>query len=293
MDIKKTALRCEWLLALFLVVPAMASADNSGVRYYVSLGTSLSVGVQPDASGANQLTNDGYADQLFDIIEPNYRKIRHVKLGCSGETTTTMMVGGKCTYEEGSQLAQAVEFLHAHKDKVELITIDMGVNDILAAGCIVGTDVDFGCIQLAFYQIGTNLPLILAAITQAADPETTIIGMNYYNTFLAFWLTGPGGQQLAYESNFLASVLNYDVLGSAETASGIYGMFGIPVADVAGAFQSSNFNIAPEPYPAIPMNVLLICQWTYMCAPSPVGPNVHANPVGYGVIAATFAAKLP
>ena len=56
MDIKKTALRCEWLLALLLVVPAVASADNNGVRYYVSLGTSLSVGVQPDASGANQLT---------------------------------------------------------------------------------------------------------------------------------------------------------------------------------------------------------------------------------------------
>jgi len=293
MDIKKIATRCEWLLALFLVVPAMASADNNGVRYYVSLGTSLSVGVQPDASGTNQLTNDGYADQLFDIIEPNYRKIRHVKLGCSGETTTTMMVGGKCTYEEGSQLAQAVEFLHAHKDKVELITIDMGVNDILAAGCIVGTDVDFGCIQLAFNQIGTNLPMILAAITQAADPETTIIGMNYYNTFLAFWLTGPAGQQLAHDSDFLASLLNYQVLGSAETSSGVYGLFGIPVADVAGAFQSSNFDVAPEPYPAIPMNVLLICQWTYMCAPSPVGPNVHANPVGYGVIAATFAAKLP
>jgi lysophospholipase L1-like esterase len=293
MDNKKTALRCEWLLALLLVVPAVASADDNGVRYYVSLGTSLSVGVQPDASGNNQLTNDGYADQLFDIIEPNYRKIRHVKLGCSGETTTTMMVGGKCTYEEGSQLAQAVEFLHAHKDKVELVTIDMGVNDILAAGCIVGTDVDFGCIQLAFNQIGTNLPLILAAITQAADPETTIIGMNYYNTFLAFWLTGPAGQQLAHESNLLASLLNNDVLGSAETASGVYGLFGISVADVAGAFQSSNFDTAPEPYPPIPMNVLLICQWTYMCAPSPVGPNVHANPVGYGVIAATFAAKLP
>jgi lysophospholipase L1-like esterase len=293
MDIKKIAPRCEWLLALFLVVPAMASADNNGVRYYVSLGTSLSVGVQPDAGGTNQLTNDGYADQLFDIIEPNYRKIRHVKLGCSGETTTTMMVGGKCTYEEGSQLAQAVQFLHAHKDKVELITIDMGVNDILAAGCIVGTDVDFGCIQLAFNQIGTNLPMILAAITQAADPDTTIVGMNYYNTFLAFWLTGLAGQQLAHDSDFLASLLNYQVLGSAETSSGVYGLFGIPVADVAGAFQSSNFDIAPAPYPAIPMNVLLICQWTYMCAPSPVGPNVHANPIGYGVIAATFAAKLP
>ena len=168
----------------------------------------------------------------------------------------------------------------------------MGVNDILAGGCIVGTVVDFGCIQNAFNQILTNLPIILSALRQAADPDTTIIGMNYYNTFLAFWLTGPAGEQLAIESDLLASILNNDVLGSAETMSGVYGALGIPVADVAGAFQSSNFATAPAPYPAIPFNVLLICQWTYMCAPAPVGPNVHANPVGYGVIAATFAAKL-
>jgi hypothetical protein len=29
-----------------------------------------------------------------------------------------------------------------------------------------------------------------------------------------------------------------------------------------------------------------------MCAPPPVGPNIHANDVGYQVIADTFAARL-
>ena len=38
----------------------------------------------------------------------------------------------------------------------------------------------------------------------------------------------------------------------------------------------------------IPQNVALICLWTYMCVPGPVGPNIHANPTGYGVIAATI-----
>ena len=290
MIIKTDVFRCKWLAILILAMPAIAAADNNGVRYYVSLGTSLSVGIQPDAQGNNQRTNDGYADQLFDIIEPQFRKIRLVKLGCPGETTTTMMAGGICTYEEGSQLAQAIEFLHAHKDKVELITIDVGVNDILAAGCIIGTDINIECINGAIFQVADNLPVILSALQEAADPGTPIVGMNYYNTFLASWLTGLDGQVLAVQSAGLASLLNRVVLGPT------YGAFGIPVADVANAFMSDDFTTMvpfPPPFNVVPLNVAVICQLTYMCVPGPVGPNIHANPAGYGVMAATFAGVLP
>ena len=289
MTMKKNVLRYEWLMVLILAMPTIGAAGNNGVRYHVSLGTSLSVGIQPDASGTNQLTDDGYADQLFDIIEPDFRKIRLVKLGCPGETTTTMMAGGICTYSEGSQLAQAVEFLHAHKDKVELITIDLGVNDVLAAGCIVGTDVNVACVITAFNQVATNLPIILTVLSQAADPGTSIVGMNYYNSFLAFWLIGIDGQVLAMQSAALLDILNNDVLGF------IYGLFDIPVADVAGAFQSNDFVTMVELAPGfiVPLNVARICQWTYMCVPPPVGPNIHANPTGYGVMAGAFDALLP
>lgn len=289
MTMKKNVLRYEWLMVLILAMPTIGAADNNGVRYHVSLGTSLSVGIQPDASGTNQLTDDGYADQLFDIIEPDFRKIRLVKLGCPGETTTTMMAGGICTYSEGSQLAQAVEFLHAHKDKVELITIDLGVNDVLAAGCIVDTDVDVPCVMAAFNQVATNLPVILTVLRNAAHEDTPIVGMNYYNSFLAFWLLGIEGQVLAINSAALLNILNNDVLGV------IYGFFGIPVADVAGAFHSNDFVNMVELAPgfSVPLNVALICQWTYMCVPPPVGPNIHANPTGYGVIAGAFEDVLP
>ncbi len=289
MTMKKNVLRYEWLMILILAMPTIGAADNNGVRYYVSLGTSLSVGFQPDASGTNQLTDDGYADQLFDIIEEDIRKLRLVKLGCSGETTTTMMAGGICSYSEGSQLAQAVKFLHAHKDKVELITIDMGVNDVLAAGCIVGTDVDVPCVITAFNQVATNLPVILAVLRNAANEDTPIVGMNYYNSFLAFWLIGIEGQVLAMESAALLDVLNNDVLGF------VYGLFTIPVADVGSAFHSDDFVTMVELAPGffVPLNVALICQWTYMCVSPPVGPNIHANPTGYGVIAGAFEDVLP
>jgi len=268
------------------------------VHFYVSLGTSLSVGIQPDASGANQLTDDGYADQLFDIIkplfdiiEPETRELQLLKLGCPGETTTTMMDGGICTYPEGSQLAAAVAFLNAQKDKIELITIDIGANDLLEAGCLVGTAIDFDCINDVSMQISIDLPVILSALRDAADPGTPIVAMNYYNPFLAFWLIGIEGQVLAIESASAVSILNND-MGLT------YAAFEIPVADVASAFQSDDFvTLVPLPLPppndVVPVNVSVICLLTYMCEPDPVGPNIHANPTGYGVIAATFAAILP
>ncbi len=292
MTMKKNVLRYEWLMIMILAIPTIGAADNNGVRYYVSLGTSLSVGIQPDASGANQLTNDGYADQLFDIIEPQFRKIRLVKLGCPAETTTTMMVGGICTYPKGSQLAEAVKFLHAHKDKVELVTIDMGANDLLEAGCVVDPAIDFVCIAGVFLQISVNLPVILSALREAADPDTLIVGMNYYNPFLAFWLIGADGQSLAFQSAVVVNIINNNIL------SPTYAAVGIPVADVASAFLSNNFApLVPFPLPFpndfVPLNVATICQLTFMCVPPPVGPNIHANPTGYAVMAVAFADVLP
>lgn len=277
-------LLCLTMLTLGNV--AAASDHDNGVRHYLSLGTSLAVGIQPDASGANRLTDEGYADQLHDIVAPEFRKLKLTKLGCPGETTSTMMNGGLCDYEEGSQLAQAVEFLSAHKNRVAIVTIDMGVNDVLAANCIdVPTSkVDVVCLLNAFNTLSNNLVAIMATLRQAAHPDTEFVAMNYYNTFLAFWLTGPAGQALAYESALLADIFNYDVLGT------VYAAFDVPVADVAAAYGSAIFS--PNTAAGLPQNVLNICVYTWMCAPAPVGPNIHANRYGYGVIAATIAAAL-
>ena len=279
-----TRLLCLAILAF--ANAAGASEHDNGVRHYLSLGTSLAVGIQPDANGVNQLTDEGYADQLYDIVAPEFRKLKLTKLGCPGETTTSMISGGKCDYEEGSQLAEAVEFLHAHKDKVAIVTIDMGVNDVLAANCIdvATSNVDVGCLIDAFNSLSSNLLTVLMTLQQAAHPDTKFVAVNYYNTFLAFWLTGPAGQVLAYQSASLADILNYSTLGA------VYGAFGIPVADVAAAFDSGNFS--PNAATGLPQNVLNVCTYTWMCVPAPVGPNIHANRHGYALMAATIAATL-
>jgi hypothetical protein len=63
----------------------------------------------------------------------------------------------------------------------------------------------------------------------------------------------------------------------------------MPLADVAAAFESSEFGIfAPPPNDLLPISVANICTFTYMCDPAPVGPDIHANTAGYSLIAATI-----
>jgi len=264
--------------------------NDADVHYYVSLGTSLSVGVQPNSSGVLLPTDDGYADQLFDRIRPVFeaapaaqpRELRLVKLGCPGETLDDMMNGGSCVYVAGSQLEAAVDFLNDNSGKVHLVTIDMGANDFRNAGCI-GATVDLTCTNAVSAQIATDLATVLAALRDAAGPDTTIVGMNYYNPFLASWLLGSAGESLAIETTQAAIVLN-DFLSTT------YGTAGIPMANVYAAFQSDDFTTMVN---NLPVNVANICAWTYMCDPDPVGPDIHANVDGYAQIADTIAAVLP
>ena len=57
----------SWLILLLITLPVTSFGGHKSDRFYLSLGTSLSVGIQPDATGENQLTDEGYADQLFGI----------------------------------------------------------------------------------------------------------------------------------------------------------------------------------------------------------------------------------
>jgi len=77
-----------------LAFPALAAPESA--QYYVSLGTSLAVGIQPAENGVNQRTDEGYADQLFRLLRLTRPRLQLVKLGCPGETSATLMDGGLC-----------------------------------------------------------------------------------------------------------------------------------------------------------------------------------------------------
>ncbi len=287
-----TAVAAALAVAAAVAVPACSAPAPARPRpasYYLALGDSLSRGVQPDAAGASVETAQGYPDLVYARLRRGRPGLRLVQLGCPGETTETMMRGGICHYRGGSQLAAAVAFLQAHRGHVLLITIDIGANDPESCGDRLDLAELGSCIGRIPDAV-TNLAAILARLRAAAGDGARIVGMNYYLPELAEWRHGPLGQVVAWASERLAVTYNNDL-------DRAYARAGARVANVLGAFDTTDFGdpVLVPGVGSLPRNVARICEWTWECAPRPRGPNQHANPAGYRVIANAFvkAAGLP
>jgi len=284
----RSALRRAMVAALlfaFVSVGSVSAAPGSSgdhaKLYDVSLGDSLAAGVQPIGDPADLYRTDaGYAEQLLAIAQARSPKVALVKLGCPGETTTTLIAGGICSYAHGSQLDEAVSFLRAHRGQVAFVTIDIGANDFPCQAA--------ECVPAGAAAIQANLPGILTALRAAAGPDVPIVGMTIYNPFLALWFSGPEGQAYARAS---ASQLLGPVNGLLRA---IYEGSGDGVADIERAFSSNDFDtlVSLPGAGTVPLNVARICMWTWVCAPAPYGPDNHANAEGYGVIARAYADAL-
>ncbi len=273
------------LLLLGAAAPTQAAAQPH--PFYLSLGDSLSRGVQPDSTGHSVITDQGYADDLFHIEQANVRRLQERLLGCPGETTGTMIGGGVCPYRLGSQLTQAVNFLRHHRKNTAFVTLDIGANNV--DGCITNGQVDMPCITSGLNAMKTDLPVIVTRLNAAAGPHASIqfVGMRYYDPYLASYLSGPGGQALASQSLLLTNVIN-TILQNTYLGDGW------KVANVSFAMQTNDTTdmVDLPPFGQVPVNVANICLDTWMCASPPVGPNIHANATGYRLIAQVFAQQI-
>ncbi len=282
--------RLCFALAMLVGVSACSGGLQGPRVIYLSLGDSLAAGIQADpATGESIETDEGYADQLFARLQQQYPNLELVKMGCPGESTTTFIEGGICDYSAGTQFQEAVDFIQANLGKIALVTIDLGANDLFQSDCI-NTEtgvIDEACLTALFEQVGDNLGQIITVLGAATQQDAPLIGMNYYNIFLAAWLLGPEGQALALQSQELMEIANFQVLGAA------YGAFGVPVADVYDQYMSTDFEtLVPFPLPApndvVPLNVATLCDLTFNCLIPPAEPNIHPNTEGYSVIADAF-----
>jgi lysophospholipase L1-like esterase len=286
------------LLPLFLLLqaaPVQAAKLRSGIsgtRYYLSLGDSLAQGMQPDASGITLNTAQGYADQLYALERRRIPGLRLVKLGCGGETSSSFLSGRGnpdalilgCNPPGGSQMAAAERFLSAHRRRgeVAMLTLDIGSNDLV--GCVTGANVDVGCVIRGAEHIQANLPVIMGRLRRAAAPGTPMAAMTLYNPFLQLYLL-PGDQEEALVINGYARNINEGLVRLYRT-----GKFHVARVDEAfKSYDTGHSTTLAGQSGRVPVAVAELCRLTWMCAPAPVGPNIHANPAGYGVIATDFA----
>ena len=281
------------VLAALVAVPSVASAAKPAPRYYLALGDSLSQGVQPDVRGVSLETDQGYADRLFAIERRQIPNLKLVKLGCPGDTTTSMLTGHgneanaklfHCARTGGSQLKAAELFLRAHHrpGEVALVTVDIGANDV--DGCAApGVNV-VQCVSAGEASIKRNLPPIVSGVKHAAPADTVLAGMTLYDPVLSGYFNASASvRALAAASVAFLKVINSEITAANRAA-------GFKTADVAGAFKSDDgtVNVSYNGQ-KVPVNVARVCSWTWACTPPPSGPNIHANKNGYAVIARAFA----
>jgi len=266
------------VVAALLVASGAPAGDEQATRYYLSLGDSLAAG-----SGRGGDVDD-YPEQLFDALRQSDHTLKHVRLGCGGESSTSMRFGSRLPslvlscgtpryyknflFPKGTQLEEAVSFVSAHKGKVALVTIDIGANDLSridpqgdVVSCLFEPQ---GCdAQVAAMQ--ANLTAILAELQAAAGPAVPIVGMTYYDVFAPLCVPPASLAFVCSRVDAVNAVL-------ADT----YATAGVPVADVAGAFENDDLSSAADN----------VCAWTRFCTSGFV--DTHPNATGYGLIAQEF-----
>ncbi|ASU60360.1 GDSL-type esterase/lipase family protein [Nocardiopsis dassonvillei] len=293
-------------------------ADSGG--RYLSLGDSISVGVQPDGNGRPVETSEGYTDVLYRTLKEERPELRHERMGCAGEDTTTFMEGGLpgCDprYEHGSQLEEAEAFLAGHRGEVDLVTLTIGANNFTR--CVRGintpegqapdsgdVDIDRACVEEGLDRLREETPEIAERLREAAGPDTQIVGMTYYNPFLAFLLLDGDPAQQATAAAEEAEELFPETEargGLAEEAVDIllevngtiaaaYRAEGIDVAEVDAVFESTNQEVPRGSGTGLPANLQNICDLTWMCH-GERGPDIHPNEEGAREIAAVFARQV-
>src|SRR5213080_2756939 len=106
--------------------PAGNGGGSGGARHeYLALGDSLAASVQPDAKGNDHATGSGYAEKVWQARTARTPGLRLMKLGRGGETAASMIASSKAGR---SQLEEAEDELHT--GKVDLVTIDIGANEV-------------------------------------------------------------------------------------------------------------------------------------------------------------------
>jgi lysophospholipase L1-like esterase len=278
------------LFAVLIVSRASLAGATSlptTTAFYLDIGGSASIGVQPDATGVhNQRTDHGYSNDLVGIEALKGVTLQLTEIGCSGETTTTMLAGGdKCYDAPDSQLAEAIAFLSSHRDQTGLVTIDLGFNDI--KGCLHALSIDSTCVSEKLDLLQQQLPEILSDLRAAAGPDTTFVGVGHYNPYLADESKGLRGRLFADRSASMMRSLN-------TTLEDIYNDDGIQMADVAKQFNDySDDSTSASGLGRDSSVVARTCALTWMCPRDGMKANIHPDDAGYLEIAEAVDAVLP
>jgi hypothetical protein len=258
--------------------------------YYLDIGGSSSLGIEPTGipHHRSRTTKDGYANDVVQLEAYKGVALTLTQIGCPGETVQTILntkVKDHCNTLPVTQLTRAFAFFQAHQGGPGLVSIDIGFNDIRP--CLSPTIIDEACVNAGIAAVKVDMPRLLKDLKNAAGAHVMFVGLEYYDPFLSHYFNTDDGPGEATATLVAMNRMNA-VLSSA------YRSAGVAVADVPTTFQmndSTKESIANVGL--IPVNVQEACDTTWMCQPSPFGPDDHPNDEGYLLIADAMTAVIP
>jgi len=258
---------------------ATSTAGSSRDRVYLALGDSLAASFQPTGD-----THNGYVEQVYELEQAQIPDLRLVKLGCPGERTNTIDRPRRlCPYPEGTQLDQAVAVLQSRD--VAFVTLQIGSNDTFRCFRFGAVEFDQACIDELLPKISARLTSTVETL-RAADPHVPIVGSNYPDPLLALW-TAPGvPDDVVMDIAHVWTSVN-------DTLEQTYAALGVPVADIEGAFSSTDFGTIVHTGLAgnVPINVARVCQWTFACSER-FDHDFHPTTFGYAVMTQAWETAL-
>src|SRR5664279_3256901 len=273
---------------------AGASSKPSGPWYYVSIGDSYAAGYQPSGPSSGATTRNGFAYQFVpDALSRGYR-LTLVNFACSGATTSSVLHAAGCagknlgpgasSYGRRTQAAAAEDFIQAHRNRIALITVSIGGNDITPCGLSASP---LGCLSPALASVNTNLSALLTGLRAAGGSGLQIVGITYPDVFLAGALSPvPALRTIAPLSvDAFRTLINPALKSTYSTVGAEF----VDVTAATGAYGPLTDTTALPPYGMIPVPVAKICTLTYSCQYH----DIHPRTGGYALIATLIAALLP
>jgi len=252
--------------------PSPSAGASKAGGLYVALGDSLAAGYQP---GGAELRDTAYPALTATRLEAAGGDLTLENLGCSGETTTSLLKGGKCDFAAGSQLEQAEKLLKGSSD-VSLVTVDIGGNDLLR--CVKGgAQIDTRCVTAGVGTVSKNLPTILKRLRAAAGPDVPVLVLGYYNPWLAAKaldqpIKGVDAAAKAYTG--LSTAIESAAKESGTTFVGL-----------DEAFSTNDTTPTTINGRSVPKNAAQICTLTNICTAS----DIHLTDEGAATVARVLA----
>jgi acyl-CoA thioesterase-1 len=179
--------------ALALLAPAATPVQAKEAPAYVALGDSLAFGV-----GASDPATLGYVGLTHDALARSdryaARGLELLNLGVPGATSADLLLPGGQLDRAVDEVKERLDDDTSADDNVEIITVNIGGNDILGLGgedspCL-DDPLSEGCVALYEEMLGRlegNLGEVLKQLREAA-PKADIIVLDMYSP-----LSGRGG----------------------------------------------------------------------------------------------------